>query len=164
MAVECRVARLIPLEKFHFDVTLSLSLLSSPEKRKKEKERGGRTKWQGGSRGNAIIDLGRGRVTLCVSVEDRRTPSLPFQTPLSLVRFASNCNIFTPGAQSTLMQSCLRNIVSRLLKVAEMETGGCRCLFGVMGRRKSQGAGAGIAERVVGAGLARMALWAIFAA
>lgn len=161
MAVECRVARLIPLEKFHFDVTLSLSLLSSSEKRKKEKE--GREK-KGGSRGNAIIDLGRGRVTLCVSVEDRRTPSLPFQTPLSLVRFASNCNIFTPGAQSTLMQSCPRNIVSRLLKVAEMETGGCRCLFGVMGRRKSQGAGAGIAERVVGAGLARMALWAIFAA
>lgn len=35
MAVECRVARLIPLEKFHFDVTvlvtLSLSLLP-PEK------------------------------------------------------------------------------------------------------------------------------------
>lgn len=160
MAVECRVARLIPLEKFHFDVTLSLSLLSSSEKRKKEKE--GRKKKV--ARGNAIIDLGRGRVTLCVSVEDRRTPSLPFQTPLSLVRFASNCNIFTPGAQSTLMQSCPRNIVSRLLKVAEMETGGCRCLFGVMGRRKSQGAGAGIAERVVGAGLARMALWAIFAA
>lgn len=36
MAVECRVARLIPLEKFHFDVTvlvtLSLSLSPSPEK------------------------------------------------------------------------------------------------------------------------------------
>lgn len=37
MAVECRVARLIPLEKFHFDVTLSLSLLSG---KKKEREGG----------------------------------------------------------------------------------------------------------------------------
>lgn len=52
--------------------------------------------------------------------------------------------------------------MSRLLKVAEMEMGGCRCLFGVMGRRKSQGAG--IVERVVRAGFARMALWAIFGA
>lgn len=47
--------------------------------------------------------------------------------------------------------------MSRLLKVAEMEMGGCRCLFGVVGRRKSQGAG--IVERVVRAGcFARMAL------
>lgn len=37
--------------------------------------------------------------------------------------------------------------MSRLLKVAEMEMGGCRCLFGVMGRRKSRGEG--IVERVV---------------
>lgn len=125
--------------------SLSLSLL--PPEKEGEKS---------GIEGKRYDRSREGRVTLYVSVEDR-TPSLPFQTPLSLVRFASNCNIFTPGAQSTLMQSCLWNIVSRLLKVAEMEMGGCRCLFGVVGRRKSQGAG--IVERVVRAGcFARMAL------
>lgn len=37
MAVECRVARLIPLEKFHFDVTVLVTLSLLPPEKEGEK-------------------------------------------------------------------------------------------------------------------------------
>lgn len=98
------MARPIPLEKFHFDVTVLVLPLP-----RGEVEEGRVKSGRGGIEGKRRHHLGR-RVTLYVSVEHIEPP---FQTPPPplLVRFASNCNIFTPGAQSTLMQSCLWNIV-----------------------------------------------------
>lgn len=64
----------------------------------------------------------------------RATPRTHSQPP-RLVRFASNCNIFTPGAQSTLMQSYLATLC---LALEDSDDGASGVLVLMHGKEKSR--------------------------
>ena len=92
MAVRARVA-ILP-EKFHFDVTVH-SL--HPLQREGEKERERERKKKTSSSSDGIGPRGIRKGDIVRKCRGLKRPQA-FSNSLRLVRFASNCNIFTPDA------------------------------------------------------------------